>query len=109
MLTLYFQALQSPLGIELTPVVRTTDSGGEDYFTHAAGAAYDFRRDTQPNCGKGCSQVDWEDKSVYSTTVFSREACKVIAAHPFAEKPLFLYLAYQVRRWALLDTATLPV
>lgn len=32
-------------------------SGGEDYFTHMAGNAYDFRRDPSPRCGKGCSQV----------------------------------------------------
>lgn len=71
------------------------DSGGEDYFTHEAGGAYDFRRDPSPNCGPGCSQVNWEDQNVYSTTVFSREACSIIAKHPFAT-PLFLYLAYQV-------------
>ena len=86
---------------EMTPTFRGFSSfvgfysGGEDYFTHEAGGAYDFRRDPQPNCGKGCSQVNWQDKGVYSTTVFTREACSVISKHPFSKEPLFLYLAYQ--------------
>ena len=65
----------------------TADSGGEDYFTHQAGIAYDFRRDPTPNCGKGCSRVDWQDQGIYSTTVFSREASFAISPPPHLTPP----------------------
>lgn len=68
-------------------------SGGEDYFEHTAGA-FDFRRDMQPSCGEGCSQVGWHDVNVYSTHIFTAEAVRIIQAHD-PEAPLFLYLAYQ--------------
>jgi hypothetical protein len=87
---------------ELTPTFRGFQSfygfytGGEDYFTHNAGG-YDFRRDPSFRCGANCSQVAWEDKGKYSTTMFAGEAVAVIQAHDTAAAPLFLYLAFQVR------------
>eukprot|EP00040_Diaphanoeca_grandis_P003760 m.25803 g.25803 ORF g.25803 m.25803 type:complete len:638 (-) comp15175_c0_seq1:193-2106(-) len=87
---------------EMTPTFRGFESfvgfysGGEDYFTHqAGGGAYDFRRDPTPFCGENCSQVAWVDNHVYSTTVFTTEAVRVINAFDFSGKPLFYYLAYQ--------------
>lgn len=83
-----------------TPTFRGFDSfygfysGGEDYFKHNAGHGYDFRRDPKPRCGVGCSQVAWEAKGKYSTTLFAEEAVQVIKAHD-TSKPLFLYLAFQ--------------
>ncbi len=86
---------------QMTPTFRGFDSflgfysGGEDYFTHQSSGAYDFRRDPSPFCGKNCSQINSDDRGVYSTTVFTREAVRVVDEHNFDEKPLFLYLAYQ--------------
>ena len=85
----------------MTPTFRGFDSfvgfysGGEDYFTHESGGAYDFRRDPSPNCGEGCSQIAWQDQGSYSTTVFSEEAVRVVGAHDPSRQPLFLYLAFQ--------------
>ena len=85
----------------MTPTFRGFDSfvgfysGGEDYFTHRSGAAYDFRRDPEPHCGLGCSQIAVDDMGRYSTTVFTEEAVRVVDSHDFNSKPLFLYLAYQ--------------
>ena len=86
---------------EFTPTFRGFNSfygfytGGEDYFTHNAGG-YDFHRDPSPRCHQAnCSQVAWEDKGKYSTIAFASEAVDVINAHPVAEAPLFLYLAFQ--------------
>ena len=70
-------------------------SGGEDYFTHEAGGAYDFRRDMSPRCGKGCSQIASADQGKYSSTVFSERAVEVVQQHKDPETPLFLYLAFQ--------------
>ena len=83
-------------------------SGGEGYFSHESSGGYDFRRDATPRCGEGCSEVAWQDgqrglnctnvadcPQTYSTTVFTAEAVRVVRAHDFAAKPLFLYLAYQ--------------
>ena len=81
---------------EFTPTFRGFDSflgfysGGEDYFTHMASGAYDFRRDPSPRCGRNCSQVNSEDQGTYSTFAFTREG--VVDEHPFDEQPLFLYL-----------------
>ena len=88
---------------EMTPTFRGFDSflgfysGGEDYFTHISGGGYDFRHDPTPNCGSGCSQINWQDQGNYSTTVFTREAVRVIEEHDTnnESQPLFLYLAYQ--------------
>jgi len=85
---------------ESTPTFRGFDSflgfysGGEDYFTHQTSGAYDFRRDGTPRCGRNCSEIDSADEGVYSTTVFTREAIRVIGSHD-PSSPLFLYLAYQ--------------
>jgi len=87
----------------MTPTFRGFDSflgfysGGEDYFTHISGGGYDFRHDPTPSCGAGCSQINWQDQGNYSTTVFTREAVRVISEHDVMNKsrPLFLYLAYQ--------------
>ncbi len=78
-------------------------TGGQDYFTHMAGAGYDFHIDATPQCGAGCSRVDWASQGQYSTHVFTSAACSVIAAHAAPQQqqqqqqqqPLFLYLAYQ--------------
>ena len=51
---------------EYTPTFRGYSSflgfygGGENYFTHVENDGYDFRYDSQPNCGTGnsCSKVD---------------------------------------------------
>jgi len=85
---------------EMTPTFRGFDSfvgfygGGEDYFTHQSSGAYDFRRDPEPRCGKNCSHIASADKGVYSTTIFTTEAVRVIQSHD-TKDPLFLYLAYQ--------------
>ena len=79
-------------------------SGGEDYSTHMSSHAYDMRRDPEPNCGAGCSQIAADLKGVYSTTAFTSAAVAVVQKHAAAAtaaaataaaKPLFLYLAYQ--------------
>lgn len=69
-------------------------SGGEDYYTHVSSGAYDFRNDPEPNCRKGCSQVDSGAQGDYSGLVFSSAAVDVVNKHD-TSKPLFLYLAYQ--------------
>jgi arylsulfatase A-like enzyme len=85
---------------EHTPTFRGFDSfkgfysGGEDYFSHVANGAYDFRTDSRPDCGKGCSALNTGDQGRYSTTVFSEEAVRIVNSHK-KTRPLFLYLAYQ--------------
>ncbi|EGD83465.1 hypothetical protein PTSG_04073 [Salpingoeca rosetta] len=69
-------------------------SGGENYFTHKNGPAYDMHRDPLPSCGQNCSQIAFDLQGQYSTTIFSDEAVRVIDDH-IGPKPLFLYLAYQ--------------
>ena len=103
----------------MTPTFRGFQSffgfyiGGEDYFTHVNGEGYDLRFDQQEYCGRGCSQLA-DERGNYSTTVFTREAIRVITEHKYAmdsselehekdteakkekeHSPLFLYLAYQ--------------
>ena len=83
-----------------TPTFRGFDSflgfysGGEDYFTHESSGGYDFRIDGKTKCGEGCSILNTMDQGNYSTTVFSKEAVRVIEEHD-TNHPLFLYLAYQ--------------
>lgn len=92
---------------EFTPTYRGYETflgflgGGEAYFTHTvpwfgpkAVQSYDFRRQTSPACGDGCSTVEVNANNHYSTHLFTAEAVKVIGAHDVSE-PLFLYLAYQ--------------
>ena len=43
----------------------------------------------------------WEDRGGYSTELFAAEAVAIVGAHP-AAAPLFLYLAFQAVRAALL-------
>lgn len=84
-----------------TPTFRGYDSfqgfysGGQDYFTHSEAGGYDFHYDPTPNCGAGCSQMDWDKQGIYSTHVFTSGAVDVITNHDPATSPLFLYLAYQ--------------
>jgi len=73
-----------------TPTFRGFESfygfygGGEDYFTHINGGAFDFRRDRQERCGKGCSHIAVEDYGSYSTILFTSEAVRVILLHKWA-------------------------
>jgi arylsulfatase A-like enzyme len=71
--------------------------GGEDYFKHDSRNAYDLRRDSGSQCGKGCSHLAVEDYGNYSTHLFTREAVKIVQQHDTSAgaAPLFLYLAYQ--------------
>lgn len=83
-----------------TPTFRGFESfygyygGCESYFSHMTGDWYDFRRDSQEFCGRGCSQVNVDDADAYSTELFSKEAAHIITSHD-QSSPLFLYLAYQ--------------
>lgn len=70
---------------------------GEDYYTHMTDSGYDFRIDQGQNCGPSCSQVAWDERGNYSTLVFTSAAENIIDAHD-ATSPMFIYLAYQVRR-----------
>jgi len=70
-------------------------SGGEDYFQHTNGGAYDLRRDKEIKCGKNCSHPAVEDYGNYSTLLFTAEGVKIIQEHNISAGPLFLYLAYQ--------------
>ena len=76
------------------PTSSSSLQGGQDYFTHMAGAGYDFHIDKSPECGEGCSQIDWDASGVYSTHIFTSSAVKIINAHA-GPTPLFLYLAFQ--------------
>lgn len=82
-----------------TPTFRGFDffhgfyTGGEDYFTHQT-SGYDMHLDASPNCGTGCSIVDWDSNGVYSTHLFTTAAQQLISQHDPAT-PMFMYLAYQ--------------
>jgi len=87
---------------EQTPTFRGYDSfhgfysGGQDYFSHEDDGrdSYDMHIDNGRNCGRGCSQVDWAARGVYTTHLFTSSAVELIASHD-TSTPLFLYLAYQ--------------
>ena len=87
---------------ESTPTFRGFDSfygfygGGEDYFDHKSQDKYDFRRDSSRRCGASCSEVH-DVRGKYSTTLFAKEAVRVVHAHARTKPstPLFLYLAFQ--------------
>mmetsp|Transcript_92672 Transcript_92672/g.299773 ORF Transcript_92672/g.299773 Transcript_92672/m.299773 type:complete len:463 (+) Transcript_92672:374-1762(+) len=84
---------------EYTPTYRGFESflgfytGMQDYFTHED-LGFDFRNDTRPNCGAGCSEVLRQAAGTYSTNVFAAEAERVVANHD-KQQPLFLYFAFQ--------------
>lgn len=69
-------------------------SAREDYYTHSIRDRYDLRRDTAPRCGRGCSQIAWQENGTYSTHLFAKEASRLIEEHD-TSNPLFLYLAFQ--------------
>ena len=81
---------------EWTPTFRGFQSfvgfytGGEDYFSHVAAGAYDFREDVGERCGAStnCSRVD-DRRGEYSTEVFGQRAVEIVEAHD-ATTPLFL-------------------
>ena len=88
---------------EQTPTFRGFQSffgfyqGSQDYLSHKSNGGYDFRFDSKPRCGNGCSQTV-DERGNYSTHVFTREAIQVIedfANYNNGTQPLFLYLAYQ--------------
>jgi arylsulfatase A-like enzyme len=89
---------------EQTPTYRGFSSffgfytGGEDYFQHTQDKGYDLRYDRTQYCGQGCSQIV-DERGNYSTTVFTREAIRVVQDYSTTEQqkdhPLFLYLAFQ--------------
>ena len=68
--------------------------GGEDYFSHQADGAYDFRFDSLPYCGvSNCSKI-LDRRGEYSTEVFGERAVEIINDHD-TSSPLFLYFAHQ--------------
>ena len=69
-------------------------SGGQDYYEHTEAGGYDLHVDASPQCGAGCSVVDWANKGRYSTELYASAAVARIAAHDVAT-PLFLYVAFQ--------------
>ena len=63
--------------------------GAEDYLTHKSGKGIDYRNGTQPVGNL---------EGTYSAVTFAAEAQRVVREHASgsdAEKPLFLYLAFQ--------------
>ena len=62
-------------------------AGSQDYYEHKhmMHRGYDFRDDME---------VDQEARGLYSTTLFSKRAEKIISSHN-QSSPLFLYLAFQ--------------
>lgn len=60
-------------------------AGWQGYWKHRCDG-YDFRRD---------SDLAWDKSEEYSTDVFTNESVAIIGRHDAANRPLFLYLAYQ--------------
>ncbi|XP_070378573.1 arylsulfatase B-like isoform X2 [Dermacentor albipictus] len=94
--------------LEYTPTWRGFDSffgyynGHEFYYNHTVG-------DDEGHCGVDLwrnvghtTQAVTDLNGTYSTDVFTDEAKRIIADHD-AEKPLFLYLAYQAVHAACMD------
>jgi arylsulfatase A-like enzyme len=87
---------------EQTPTFRGFQSfygfylGSQDYFSHqyANHMMYDMHYDASEFCGDGCSRLV-DERGNYSTTVFTREAVRIIENHDEMQGPLFLYLAHQ--------------
>lgn len=55
----------------------------------------DLHLDVGANCGKGCSQPQWDVYSNYSTPLYGARAAQVISEHDPSTGPLFLYAAFQ--------------
>jgi arylsulfatase A-like enzyme len=70
--------------------------GSQDYFSHsyASGMMYDMHHDASEFCGEGCSRLV-DERGNYSTTVFTREAVRIVEQHDPTQGPLFLYLAHE--------------
>ena len=94
----------APFRDEYTPTFRGFDDflgfygGGEDYYTHISSGAYDMRWDASVGCGAAanCSAVATGLDSLYSTNAFAARGVEIVEGHD-SSKPLFLYLAFQVR------------
>ena len=74
--------------------------GAEDYFNHTlggfGGAYYDFRNDTQPSCGPGCSKaIGASIRGTYSTFVFGAEVARLIAAAGASQQPTYIHFTPQ--------------
>jgi len=75
---------------EYTPTFRGFDSfvgfygGAEDHYSHQVTGAFDLRRDLEPECGDGCSQVASDLNGTYSTSIFAARAVEVVENHAAA-------------------------
>lgn len=78
------------------PVARGYDSsfgylsGAEDHYNQKRDGYVDFWRDTKPAYG--------ENNTGYATYAYTREALRIIDEKE-ADKPMFLYLAFQVSQY----------
>ncbi|OWF37333.1 arylsulfatase B-like [Mizuhopecten yessoensis] len=61
-------------------------SGAEDYYTHQAGRAYDFRLN---------DEIHHPPTGEYSTETYTKRVMDIIHHHDPQHQPLFLYVAYQ--------------
>ena len=66
-------------------------AGAEDHIQDTRNGFVDLWRSDRPAFGENGTQAAGMD---YNTYKFTREALRVISAHP-TEKPLFVFLAYQ--------------
>lgn len=56
---------------------------------------YDLHYAPSANCGAGCDTIDWANNATYSTTVYTATAIERLKALQGAQRPWFMYLAYQ--------------
>lgn len=98
-----YDAVQWHLGLfkwEYTPTFRGYDSflgyysGSQDYFTHRD-SGFDLHLDIGPNCGQNCSQPQLQLNGNYSTHIYADRAVTILAEHPSASDPLFLYMPFR--------------
>eukprot|EP01047_Picozoa_sp_COSAG01_P001219 COSAG01_NODE_26_length_36857_cov_31.426166_24_plen_119_part_00 len=66
-------------------------SGAEDHYADTRSGYVDLWRSSRAAYGENGSLAGGYD---YNTYKFTREAVHIVEAHP-AERPLFIYLAYQ--------------